>query len=390
MRLLHTSDWHLGRTLHNVDLLDAQRSALWQIVDLVAEPADGIPVEAVLVAGDIYDRAVPPVEAVSLFAEVLTELVRHTRVIVTGGNHDSAVRLGFGSGLFTDRVQLHTALSTVGQPVLLDGVAIYPLPYLDPDAARTVLATGDDPLPRSHESVMSAALQRVRADLAARPAGTRSVVMAHAFVVGGAVTDSERSISVGGVDHVPAALFDGFDYVALGHLHGAQQPRSASGTVLRYSGSPLRYSFSEQRHTKSVTLVDLATDGAVTLTPVPIRQPREMADLTGTFADLLDAPQFARFESAWVRVTVTDRERPERLFDRITARFPHTLQISHVPAGQLAEASGTSGHSIEPRELAADFLSYVTRVEASPAELDLFEATYAEAALIAPALGRER
>ncbi|MDQ1720645.1 MAG: repair protein SbcD/Mre11, partial [Pseudonocardiales bacterium] len=275
MRFLHTSDWHLGRTLHGVDLLEAQRDVLNQICRLVAQPPDGVPVDAVLIAGDVYDRAVPPVEAVALFASTLAELIKHSTVIVTAGNHDSAIRLGFGAELFTERLRLRTDLASVGSPVLLgDGpaqVAVYPLPYLDPDAARAVLAPCDQPLERSHQAVMTAAMDRVRHDLASRPPATRSVVVAHAFVVGGLPSESERSIVVGGVDSVAAGTFDGVDYVALGHLHGAQQPRGPAGTVLRYSGSPLRYSFSEQEHLKSVSLVDLDPDLPARVTAVPVR-----------------------------------------------------------------------------------------------------------------------
>lgn len=380
MRFMHTSDWHLGRTLHGVDLLDTQRAVLSQIRDLVAEPPDGIAIDAVLVAGDIYDRAVPPVEAVALFAETLAELTAHTTVIVTAGNHDSAIRLGFGSRLFTDRLRLRTDLASVGDPVLLAGagvppVAIYPLPYLDPDAARTVLATGEGPLERSHQAVMSAAMQRVRTDLATRPAGTRSVVLAHAFVVGGAPSESERSIVVGGVDCVAADTFDGVDYVALGHLHGAQQPRTAGATVLRYSGSPLRYSFSELGHTKSVTLVDLAADGRVGVTPVTIGQPREMAELTGSLAELLADD---RHVENWVRLTVTDRARPDQLFDRAKSHYPHLLQLQHIPAGSrpAGESLPSTGFSQSPRELGADFIEHVTGLAAQGAELDLFERAY--------------
>ncbi|HEX4727343.1 MAG TPA: exonuclease subunit SbcD, partial [Jatrophihabitans sp.] len=190
MRFLHTSDWHLGRTLHGVDLLDAQRAVLEQLCRLVAEPPDGIPVDAVLIAGDVYDRAVPPVESVALFEDVLAELTRHSTVVVTGGNHDSAIRLGFGARLFTDRLRVHTELAGIGEPVLVSSggvsTAIYPLPYLDPDEARYVLAEDDQqPLARSHQAVMAAALRRVHADVAGRP-GVRSVLLAHAFVIGGA------------------------------------------------------------------------------------------------------------------------------------------------------------------------------------------------------------
>jgi exonuclease SbcD len=379
MRFLHTSDWHLGRTLHGVDLLDAQRDVLSQICQLVAEPPDGVPVDAVLIAGDVYDRAVPPVEAVALFASVLAELIQHATVIVTGGNHDSAIRLGFGAELFTDRLRVRTELAAVGSPVLLGDaggqVAVYPLPYLDPDAARVALGPGGQPLERSHQAVMTAAMDRVRQDLAGRPAGTRSVVLAHAFVVGGLASESERSIVVGGVDSVAAATFDGVDYVALGHLHGAQQPRGSAGTVLRYSGSPLRYSFSELAHTKSVSLVDLPPDAPVQVTEVALRQPRAMAELTGALADLLADD---RHVEDWVRLTVTDRARPDQLFERVKSHFPHVLQVLHLPAGARPAGASTtvSTPAQSPRQLGADFIQHVTGLDALDLELDLFEQAF--------------
>jgi exonuclease SbcD len=380
MRLLHTSDWHLGRTLHGVDLHDAQASVLGQICRLVSHPADGVPIDAVLIAGDIYDRAVPPVESVTLLASVLAELTRHTTVIITGGNHDSAIRLGFGSGLFTDRLHVRTRLDRLYEPVLINDLAIYPLPYLEPDHARLVLSGEGAPLPRSHQAVLSAAMDLVRADLANRPRATRSVVMAHLFVAAGAASASERPISVGGVDSVAAATFDGIDYVALGHLHGAQRPAQSSSTVLHYSGSPLRYSFSERTHTKSVSLIDI--DGAVTITEVALRQPRGMADLSGDIDTLLHDPRLAVHEADWVRLNVTDRARPEAMFDRLRSRFGHVLQILHTPAG-LSDSgpAAVSAAELSPAELATGFVRYVTRAEVSADELALFAAAFDQAAL---------
>ncbi|MEO7259924.1 MAG: exonuclease SbcCD subunit D [Jatrophihabitantaceae bacterium] len=378
MRFLHTSDWHLGRTLHGVDLLDVQADVLNQICQLVAQPPDGVPIEAVLIAGDVYDRAVPPVEAVALFARTLAKLIRHCTVIVTGGNHDSAIRLGFGAELFTERLRVRTDLAAVGSPVLLgDGpeqVAVYPLPYLDPDAARAVLAPGDQPLERSHQAVMAAAMDRVRQDLASRSPALRSIVLAHAFVVGGQPSESERSIVVGGVDSVAAGTFHGVDYVALGHLHGAQQPRGSAGTVLRYSGSPLRYSFSERTHTKSVTLVDLAPEESVRITEVALRQPRAMAELTGELADLLADD---RHVADWVQVTVTDRSRPDQLFDRLKSHFPHLLRMDHSPAGTQPIGEMVATAAVQsPRQLGADFIEHVTGLAALESELELFEHAY--------------
>jgi exonuclease SbcD len=381
MRFLHTSDWHLGRTLHGVDLLEAQAAVLRQLTDLVADPPGGIPVDSVVIAGDIFDRAVPPIEAVTLFERALAALAEHCTVIVTAGNHDSAVRLGYGSGLFTDRVRVRTTLDSVGEPVLLDGVAFYPLPYLDPDAARRELQDGPEVIERSHQGVMAAAMRRVRADLASRPVGTRSVVVAHAFVVGGQPSESERSIAVGGVDSVAAETFAGIDYVALGHLHGAQQPHSDSATLLRYSGSPLRYSFSEQHHEKSATLVDLSTAGEVQVTVVGLRQPRAMADLTGTLDELLHDERFAGHTEDWVRVTVTDRARPDQLFERLKSRFEQVLQIRHLPDGLEPPDGPLTIPAAErsPAELAQSFLQAVTGTPADSAEVALFERAHESA-----------
>ncbi|NUO35355.1 MAG: exonuclease SbcCD subunit D [Dermatophilaceae bacterium] len=388
MRLLHTSDWHLGRTLHGVNLHGAQTAVLERICELVESPPDGIPVDAVLVAGDVYDRGVPPVESVQLFEWTLSRLSAVTTVVVTSGNHDSAIRLGYGSGLFRDRIRMVTDLGQLDLPVLLEGsdgvrAAIYGIPYLDPDHARVALAGAGEPLPRSHQAVVGAAVGRIRAELADRP-GVRSVVLAHAFVAGAEPSDSERSIMVGGVDRVAGTVFAGIDYAALGHLHGPQAPDSADGSVVRYSGSPLRYSFSEQDHEKVVLVVDLDASGPARVTPVAIAQPRAMATLRGRLDELLEAPEHTPAEDAWVRVTVTDRVRPDSLMDRLKSRFPHALQVFHEPEGAVERTRGgtTVVSERDPRELGSDFIAYVTKTEASGGEVDVFEAGY-EAAVVA-------
>ena len=211
-------------------------------------------------------------------------------------------------------------------------VLVYGIPYLDPDFARVELADGAAPLARSHQAVAAAAMRRIRDDLAARPGSTRPrcVVAAHAFVIGGAPTDSERDIRVGGVDQVPAGVFAGADYVALGHLHGPQTVSGVDGTVLRYSGSPLAYSFSEQHHAKSTVLVDLS-GGRVRTSLVAAPVPRRLADVTGTLDELLGAAG-APHTDAWTRVTVTDAHRPEDLYRRVKQRFPHALVVHHRAA----------------------------------------------------------
>jgi len=384
MRLLHTSDWHLGRTLHGVDLLDHQAAYLDHVVDVVrAEQLD-----AVVVAGDVYDRAIPPVEAVTLLSETLARLAELTTVVLTSGNHDSATRLGFGAGLMRERVALRTRVAGIARPVELTdatgvGLVVYGLPYLDPDTVRTQLVEPGEPaLARSHEAVTAAAMARVRADLAQRRAvrrDLRSLVAAHAFVVGGTASESERDIRVGGVDHVPAEVLGGVDYVALGHLHGPQTVAAPAGTTMRYSGSPLAYSFSEQHHTKSSVLVDLSTDEVRTsLVPAPV--PRRLADVTGQLDDLLGAAGEAHVAD-WVRVVVTDEHRPQDLFVRVRARFPHALVVQHRPPQvEGGSALRTVTAAADPVEVAADFVEHVGGTRPGADELAVLRAAYEHAA----------
>ncbi|WP_055722923.1 exonuclease SbcCD subunit D, partial [Streptomyces niveiscabiei] len=318
MRLLHTSDWHLGRAFHRVDMLGAQAGFIAHLVATARERE----VDAVVVSGDVYDRAVPSLAAVELFDDALHRLAElGVPTVLISGNHDSARRLGVGAGLI-DRAGIHlrTDPASAGTPVIVPdahgAVAFYGLPYLEPALVKDEFGVER----AGHEAVLAAAMDRVRADLATRAPGTRSVVLAHAFVTGGQPSDSERDITVGGVASVPAGVFDGVDYVALGHLHGAQTltPR------VRYSGSPLPYSFSESTHRKSMWLIDLGAAGEVTADRVDCPVPRPLARVRGTLDHLLTDPELARHEDAWVEATLTDPVRPTDPMARLTARFPHT------------------------------------------------------------------
>src|SRR5208283_4547817 len=219
MRLLHTSDWHLGRSLHRADLRAAQSAFLDHLVDV----ARAEKVDAVLVAGDVYDRAVPPVDAVELCEDALLRLHdTGAAIVLISGNHDSARRLGFGSGLLEKAgVHLRTRPGALARPVVLTDVhgpvAVYGVPYLEPDAVGGELPpAGPREAPRGHAGVLGHAVAAIGADADARGIGRR-VVMAHAWVSGGAASESERDITVGGVGQVPAELFAGFGYAALGH-----------------------------------------------------------------------------------------------------------------------------------------------------------------------------
>ncbi|MFB7630914.1 exonuclease SbcCD subunit D [Streptomyces sp. NPDC056149] len=356
MRLLHTSDWHLGRSFHRVNLLAAQRAFLDHLVETVRTRD----VEAVLVAGDVYDRAVPPLAAVELFDDALHRLAAlGVPTVMISGNHDSARRLGVGSGLMRRAgIHLHTDPEECGTPVLLADahgpVACYGLPYLEPAMVRDSLGA-----PRAdHAAVLGAAMDRVRADLAARPAGTRSVVLAHAFVTGGTASDSERDITVGGVASVPAAVFEGVDYAALGHLHGCQTLTER----IRYSGSPLAYSFSEAAHRKSSWLIDLDAEGTVRAERVDCPVPRPLARLRGPLQHLLDDPELTRHEDSWVEATLTDSARPAEPMARLAKRFPHTLSLVFDPDESPERPSVSYAQRLRGRsdqEIAEDFVAHV-------------------------------
>jgi len=362
MRILHTSDWHLGRSFHGVDLLAAQAA----YIDHLIETVETETVDLVVVSGDIYDRALPPVDAVALADEAFTRLAcSRARVVITSGNHDSARRLGFSSRLVDAAgVHLRTDTGRVDEPVLLEDVhgpvAIYAIPYLEPD----VLKHHWDLPKRSHHSALTEAMRRIRTDLGGRPAGTRSVVMAHAFVAGGESSESERDIAVGGVAVVPTELFDGIDYTALGHLHG----RATLTDSVRYSGSPVAYSFSEADHVKGCWLVDLDADGLAATRFVESPVARGLARITGTLDDLLTETRFGAHEDSWVQATLTDVLRPVRAMEQLRTRFPHALALRFAPTGgeQGPTRPATCGKSAH--EIALDFVSHVRGTPASARE----------------------
>jgi exonuclease SbcD len=377
VRLLHTSDWHLGRTFHREDLLVAHGA----FVDFVVETVRAEQVDAVLVSGDIFDRALPPVDAVTLAGEALRRITdAGARVVAISGNHDSARRLGFAAELIAaSGVHLRTDPARVGAPVLLEDrhgpVAVYAIPYLEPDLVAGQLGAVDDAA-RGHTAVLNTAMDAVRADLGRR-SGARSIVLAHAFVVGGEASDSERDITVGGVASVPAATFAGVDYAALGHLHGRQ--RLADN--LRYSGSPLAYSFSESGHRKGCWLVELDAKGLGSVTAIDAPVPRPVGRLRGTLDELLTATQFAGYEDHWLQVTLTDNERPIEPMERLRTRFPHALVLAFEPSDARPDTAASYAARLAGRsdlDVAADFVDHVRQRPAADAERGLLDAAFAE------------
>ncbi|HJQ48501.1 MAG TPA: exonuclease SbcCD subunit D [Amycolatopsis sp.] len=355
MRLLHTADWHVGRTFHGADLLAEQDAVFAHLAELVAAEA----VDVVLVSGDIYDRAVPSAEAVQVANRALARIRRAgAQLVITSGNHDSAPRLGaFSEFAAAGGLHLRTTIDRIADPVVLDDehgpVAIYGIPYLEPEPARHALRVSDA---KGHNGVLTEAMRRVRADLGGRAAGTRSVVLAHAFVTGGQGTESERTIAVGGVEQVGAEVFAGADYVALGHLHGPQ----TLADHLRYSGSPLAYSFSEASQRKSVWLVDFDAGGLADVRRHELPVPRRLAKLSGAIERLLSAEEFEDLAGCYLSVTLTDSVRPVDAMRRLRERFPYAVHLDWQPADGTGTAALRYAEAVRGRsdgEIAQSFLS---------------------------------
>ena len=379
MRLLHTSDWHLGRSFHGVGMLDAQRGFIAQLVDFVREQS----VDVVLIAGDVYDRALPGLDVVKLLDDALVGITEAgAQVVLTSGNHDSAIRLGFASRLLErGGVHLRTRVEELDSPVLFSLgerprvvsaadvpagragpdhpgalLAVYGIPYLEPR-----LVAGKLEAAAHHFDVTRAAVERIRADLAARRGATsvHAVVLAHTFASGGITSDSERELSIGGLGAVPLDLFEGFAYTALGHLHGRQE----LAPNVRYSGSPLAYSFSESKHRKGAWLLDVGPDGLAGVTEVLWQAPRELAVLRGRLAELLESPELSWAESAYCQVTLTDPVRPPQAMEQLRTRFPDTLVLGFEPEGgaekgKISYSSRVAGAQ-DDLEVCCGFLDHV-------------------------------
>jgi len=492
VKILHTSDWHLGRSFHGAALLDEQAEALDRIASLVEREQ----VELVIVAGDLFDRAIPPAAAVELLGATLDRLAAAGAVVAAiSGNHDSSVRVG-GYDALLNRVgvALRGDHRRLDEPLVVESprdggppVAVYLIPYLEPAAVAPDLLAGDgaadeggeplgsppagdhggrsaadhedalaasadavdpdvvdagavraavDPAPEpeaeaapaepmvpvalslfdlieepevpveatappvapsalaapaeptaprptarggrpTQDRVTRAAVDRIRAH-AASLGEVRTVVVAHTFVAGGAVSDSERDLSVGNVERVSLATFDGFDLVALGHLHA---PQELAGPRLAYAGSPLPYSFSEEGQTKSVRLVELAADGSVAASTVPLGVGRPVRTLRATLAELLEDARFADAEPAWVRALLTDPHLPDQAMARLRRRFPHALELRHEPAGGPRNRGGIVAagelRRLDPLDLVLRFWEDQEGRPAAEPERDLLAAALA-------------
>jgi len=329
MRILHTSDWHIGRTFHGHSTLAALAEVLDALVVQVRENA----VDVVIVAGDIFDSATPAASAYTLLDDALLALHdTGATVIMTSGNHDSAARLGFHSRLLRDGIHVLTDPRAIAAPVTVSDehgpVHFFGIPYLEPAIVRQHWdAEGEAPVLRTQAQVMNHAMGLVREGIAAHPG--RSVAIAHCFAVGvDATAGLEREVRQGGLDMVPLASFDGPDYVALGHIHGRQQISER----VRYSGAPLHYSFGEQLKERGSWLIDLDAEGLASIEWLALPVPRRLVTLTGTLDEILSAENVALHADDWVCAVYTDAVPQHEPMRRLRERFAFCALVQHEPA----------------------------------------------------------
>ncbi|MEW6661376.1 MAG: exonuclease SbcCD subunit D [Bacillota bacterium] len=368
MRILHTSDWHLGRIFHGIHLTEDQAYLLDQFVHLVKD----VRPEIILIAGDVYDRSVPPTEAVKLLDEVLSRIIMDLKVpvMLIAGNHDSPERLGFGTRLLAQQElflfgQLDKNLSPV---VLHDShgpVHFCPVPYAEPPLVKDRLGAQEA---GDHNLAMMAAVNHFMAQV---PPGARTVALAHAYVLGCQESESERPLSVGGAGSVDTACFKPFHYSALGHLH---QPQSAGSGHIRYAGSLMKYSFSETSQRKSITLVEMDKEGKVRQEEIVLSPRREVRRLEGYLTDILAGPSKGENREDYLMVFLKDTGAILDIMGKLRAVYPNVLHIerSYLGEGGVLRGMGGDHRRLSELDLFSSFFKEVTGKTLSDGETRVF------------------
>lgn len=320
MKLIHLSDLHIGKRVNEISMLEDQAYILSQVLRIMDQERP----DAVLIAGDIYDKSVPPAEAVTLFDDFLCHLAqRKLPVLIISGNHDSPERLTFGSRLM-EGAGIHFAPVYNGRvdPVVLSDehgeVRFWLLPFVKPIHVKRFYP---DAGIESYTDAVRAAIEAMDIDSSAR-----NVLVTHQFVTGAATCESEE-LSVGGADNVDASVFAAFDYVALGHIHG---PQNIGSNRIRYCGTPLKYSFSEAGHYKSVTVAELGGKGDLHLHTVPLTPRHDLRQLRGTFAELTDKAFYSGTAAEdYLHIILTDEEDVTEAVGRLRAIYPNLMKLSY-------------------------------------------------------------
>lgn len=368
MRFIHTSDWHLGRIFYGEHLTADQSYILHNFLDLVAD----VRPQAVLIAGDIYDRAVPPVEAVELLNEVLARLTLDMRipVIMIAGNHDSPERVGFGNRLLAKQGlhvigPLASTVSTVSIEDEFGPVHFVPITYAEPSVVKVTYGLEAT---MNHEQAMQFLVQQSAATI---PAGRRSVAIAHAYITGGEESESERPLTVGGSGTVSSTIFQPFHYTALGHLHKAQR---AGAENIRYSGSLLKYSFSETGQHKGVCVIDMDRAGKTEVQFVPLKPRRDVRCIEGYMNDLLKAPASFSGQEDYIMANLLDEQPVLDPMGRLRQIYPNILGASRKIVSAVTDLNGPTGdhRSLSEQEIFRSFFEQVAGRVLSDQENSLF------------------
>ena len=320
MKLLHLSDLHLGKRVNEFSMLEDQEYILEEILRVL----DGEQPDAVLIAGDVYDKPVPPAEAVQLFDKFLTKLAaKNTQTFLISGNHDSSERLAFGARLMEGSgIHISPVYGGEVKPVELADefgpVRVYLLPFVKPASVRRFFPEREI---GSYTEAVAAAVDAMDLDPA-----VRNVLVTHQFVTGASRSESEE-ISVGGSDNVDVSVFDGFDYVALGHIHG---PQNIGSERVRYCGTPLKYSFSEVKHAKSVAIAELGKKGELTVRTVPLIPKRDLAEIRGTYMELTAKAFYeGKNREDYYHITLTDEEDIRDAVGRLRVIYPNLMKLDY-------------------------------------------------------------
>jgi DNA repair protein SbcD/Mre11 len=340
VRFLHTSDIHLGKLLHGVSLLDNQRHALDQVIDILQQRE----VDGLIIAGDLYDKQVPPVEAVNLLNQFLLRVCEELRIpcYIIAGNHDSGDRLGFAASLLEAKGLYLAGPVTGAIPPLTvkkgdEAVDIFLIPYAHPRVVAHRLGI-EAP---THQVAMEALVERAQAG---KTAGRPSIVVAHCFVTGSVTSESEMALSVGGSEEVSAALFREFDYAALGHLHA---PQHREVPTIRYSGSLLKYSFSEISHNKGVSLIDIEPDGAVEIEHIELQVLQDVREIRGPFAEIMEAGRTDPKAGDFVRICLTDDHTIPGVMSQLQTVYPNALELEDVARREIDSSAAVEVTAVE-------------------------------------------
>ncbi|WP_110929715.1 exonuclease SbcCD subunit D [Bacillus massiliglaciei] len=318
MKFIHTADWHLGKIVHGIHMTENQRHALLQFIDILTEEKP----DAVIIAGDLYDRSVPPTEAVNLLDEIFYKInvEMSIPIVAIAGNHDSAERLSFGSSWYKkSKLFIQGKMTPLCESVQIEGVNFYCIPYAEPGTVRHIYE--DDSI-SSHQDAMKVIMGRIEEKL--NP-NEPNVLVGHAFVLGGKTSDSERILSVGGSGCVSADLFEAFHYTALGHLHS---PDAIKHPTVYYSGSLMKYSFSEAKQKKSISIVEVNDQGEFDLRYRTLTPKHDMRELSGHMEELLD-PSFYQAQQTedYLKITLLDEGALMDPINRLREVYPNVLHL---------------------------------------------------------------